>query len=148
MPVSFVGFDIDVAQMNPTLTRMVAIAAAIVLSACTTLQTINPVVGTTPSQREEVTGAIHAGDRIEVTGTDGQTRKIIVTDVTPVEISGDVVDSGVAVKLPISEISKIDKANVSGWKTTGLVVTLTAATALAIAAVLASRLLALEARSP
>ena len=127
---------------------MVAIGAAIALNACTTLQTINPVVGAAPSQHEEVTGAIHAGDRIEVTGTDGQTRKITVTAVTPLEISGDVVGSNVAVKLPISDISKIDKANVSGWKTAGLVVTLTAATALAIAAVLASRLLALEAHSP
>jgi hypothetical protein len=114
--------------MKHQLVRAMAVASTVSLGACTTLQTIMPVAGLQSSAHEEVTQSVHVGDRIVVTSREGQTTKITVTEVSSVEVSGLAADSNAVRKLPIADISKIEKETINGWKTAGLVVGLAAVT--------------------
>ena len=64
-------------------TLVIILMISSLLNACTSYQ---PITGTSP---ENLTATLEAGDRIEITRTDGSEVAMVIDEITPEGISGD-----------------------------------------------------------
>src|SRR5215203_3942409 len=98
---------------------------------CTSLKTMHPVTDpATPTF-----GSVKAGDTVIVEMRDGRRARFVVE-----QVDGDAIVSKDGVRYGRSEISRLQRQSFSGWKTALLVVGLSGAVIVVLAAIAVSQL--------
>jgi len=101
----------------------------VLLSLCTACTTLRPVpVDAVGSQ---IRSQVHAGDTVQVVTRDGRNETIQVTALGPTALTGTA--GGARIELPYQAIQRLEVRQVSGAKTTGLIIGVVALIALGAA---------------
>jgi len=112
--------------MGTSFRGLIVMLLCTTLAACTTMREVPKWQPTETSSRPNLSPDLEPGDRITVTTVDGEEIAMIFVALTSDAIEGTVGKDEKAVRVPRARVSRVERREISAFKTTGLVISVLA----------------------
>lgn len=122
------------------IARAIVLLCSMSLVACTSMRVLDDRGGSNAGSSAPVTQALAPGDNVLITRKDGTRVALEVTATSADAVEGKERQSALTLRVPLSEIAKIERREISAARTTLLVVAAAAVAYYIIEAILISRL--------
>lgn len=104
--------------MRSFAARSVALACALALAACTSMQVVSDRGATAAADTPVTTTSLHVDDQVRITTRDGSVRLLRLTAVSDTELAGVPPGATAVTTIPADQVARIERREISAGKTT------------------------------